>query len=59
MEFILRFLLDHEVCFRDSGNAELTVEVGILVNGKAGILTPREKFSAREVRKVRRTRSNE
>lgn len=49
MEFILRFLLDHEICFRDSGNAELTVEVGILVNGKAGILTPREKFSASEV----------
>ena len=28
MEFILRFLLDHEVRFRTSGNAELTGEVG-------------------------------
>ena len=53
-EFILRFLLDHEVRFRTSGNAELTGEVGILGNGKVGILTPREKFSANEVRKVRR-----
>lgn len=54
MEFILRLLLDHEVRFRTAGNAELTGEVGILGNGKVGILTQREKFSANEVKRVRR-----
>ena len=54
MEFILRFLLDHEVRFRTSGNAELTGEVVVLGTGKVGILTSRENFSAHEVRRVRR-----
>ncbi len=54
MEFILRFLLNHEVRFRTTGNADLTGEVSILGNGRVGILTQREKFSAREVKRVRR-----
>ena len=53
-EFILRFLLNHEVRFRTAGNAELTGEVGILGNGKVGILTTSESFSSSEVKKVRR-----
>ena len=53
-EFILRFLLNHEVRFRTTGNADLTGEVGILGNGKVGILTTSESFSSSEVKKVRR-----
>ena len=56
MEFFLRLLLDHKVRFRTIGNAELTGEVSILGNGRIGILTQREKFSAREVKRVRRIR---
>ena len=37
-EFILRFLLNHEVRFRTTGNADLTGEVSILGNGRVGIL---------------------
>lgn len=54
MELFLRLLLDHKVRFRTMGNAELTGEVSILGNGKVGILTQREKFSANEVKRVRR-----
>ena len=56
MEFFLRLLLDHKVRFRTAGNAEMTGEVSILGNGRIGILTQREKFSAREVKRVRRIR---
>ena len=56
MELFLRLLLDHTVRFRTIGNAELTGEVSILGNGRIGILTQREKFSAREVKRVRRIR---
>ncbi len=53
MEFFLRLLLDHKVRFRTAGNAEMTGEVSILGNGRVGILTQREKFSANEVKRVR------
>ena len=56
MELFLRLLLDHKVRFRTVGNAELTGEVSILGNGRVGILTTRESFSAGDVKRVRRTR---
>lgn len=56
MELFLRLLLDHKVRFRTVGNAELTGEVSILGNGRVGILTTRESFSAGDVKRVRRMR---
>lgn len=56
MELFLRLLLDHKVRFRTMGNAELTGEVSILGNGRVGILTTRESFSAGDVKRVRRMR---
>ncbi len=54
MEFFLRLLLDHKVRFRTAGNAEMTGEVSILGNGRVGILTTKESFSAGDVKGVRR-----
>ncbi|WP_298277827.1 hypothetical protein [Ferroplasma sp.] len=54
--FLLRHFLYQKVRFQTCGNVELTGEVRILGNGRVGILTTKESFSAGDVKRVRRMR---
>ena len=45
-----------KVNFRTSGNVEKTGEVVFMGDGKVGIATPREVFSYKEVKRVRRVK---
>ena len=52
----LRLFMYTKVNFRTSGNVEKTGEVVFMGDGKVGIATPREVFSYKEVKRVRRLR---
>ena len=56
IQFMLRRLMNRKVHFMTSGNFKQTGEVRVLGNGKMGIITQREVFQARDVRRVRRVK---
>ena len=46
--------LDEKVRFTTAWNTELTGEVTVLADGSIGIVTPREVYEPRDVRKIMR-----
>ena len=54
IEWLLERHLDEKVRFTTAWNTELTGEVAVLSDGKVGIVTPREVYEPRDVRKIMR-----
>ena len=54
IEWLLERHLDEQVRFTTAWNTELTGEVAVLSDGSIGIVTPREVYEPRDVRKIMR-----
>ena len=54
IEWLLERHLDEKVRFTTARNTELTGEVTVLADGRIGIVTPREVYEPRDVRKIMR-----
>ncbi len=54
IEWLLERHLDEQVRFTTAWNTELTGEVTVLADGSIGIVTPREVYEPRDVRKIMR-----
>ena len=55
LEWMLERHLDEKVRFITAWNTELEGEVTVLSDGKVGIVTPREVYEARDIKKIRRS----
>lgn len=54
IEWLLERHLDEKVRFITAWNTELNGEVVVLSDGKVGMVTPREVYEPRDVRKIMR-----
>ena len=54
IEWVLEKHLDEKVRFTTAWNTEMEGDVAVLSDGSVGIVTPREIYEPRNIKKVRR-----
>ena len=55
IEWLLERHLDEQVRFTTAWNTEMEGDVAVLSDGRVGIVTPREVYEPRDIKKIRRS----
>lgn len=55
IEWVLEKHLDEKVRFTTAWNTEMEGDVAVLSDGRVGIVTPREVYEPRDIKKIRRS----
>ena len=55
LEWMLERHLDEKVRFITAWNTEMEGDVAVLSDGRVGIVTPREVYEPRDIKKIRRS----